>query len=236
VSYETVIREACGAGCSPILVFATDAAMQEENLPLSDALKSFVKLDNRLFKQELLQSNRMGHKRSAGLGDGSQSKRLQRSGSMDSMNTNQASAGGSDDDMRDAPFDNDSTFGGVGDVAAERIAAQDEDIPDLVDIPLPAGVMPPPALPSYENVMEMDTGVSPALAQVSLQDGKNSSSPPNGQEMQERPSALLLTRPNNNGGGTNGSAVNGAAAAEEEPLIDLSDAHDPGFNARLNGV
>jgi hypothetical protein len=151
------------------------------------------------------------------------------------MNTNQASAGGSDDDMRDAPFDNDSTFGGVGDVAAERIAAQDEDIPDLIDIPLPAGIMPPPALPSYENVMEMDTGVSPALAQVSLQDGK-SSSPPIGQEMRERPNALLLTRSNNNGGATNGSAVNGAAAAEEELLIDLSDVHDPGFNARVNGV
>lgn len=229
--YETVMREACGAGCSPVLVFATDTAMQEENLPLSDALKTFVKLDNRLFKQELLQSNRIGHKRSAGLGAGSQSKRRQRSGSMDSMDTNQASAGGSDDDMRDAPFDNDSTFGGVGGAAAERTAAQDESIPDLVDIPLQAGV-PPPALPSYENLIEMDTGVSPALAQVSLQDIK--SSPP--QEMQERPNAQLLTRPSNNGGAANGSAANGAAASEEEPLIDLSDAHDSGFNTRLNGV
>lgn len=229
MSYETVMREACGTGCLPLLVFATDAAMEQETLPLSDALKAFVRLDNRHFKQELSQSNRIGHKRSAGLGDGSQSKRLQRSVSMDSMATNHASAGDLDDDMRDAPFDNDSAFGAVGDAGFNRTAGLDESIPDLIE--LPAGAETSSIPPSYGNYVEMDTGVSPALAQVSLQDVK-SSSPPAGQEMQEmqeRPNAQLLTRPNNNGGIAKGSAT------EEEPLIDLSDDKDPGLEARANG-
>ena len=222
--YETVMREACGAGCQPILVFATDRAMEAENLPLSDALNSFVRLDNRHFKQELSQSNRMGHKRSAGLGDGSQSKRLQRSVSIDSMATNQASVGDFDDDMRDAPFDNDSMFGAVGDAVADRAAIQDEGIPSLVEFPpLPS------SQPSYPNDIEMETSMSPALAQVSLQD-MNSSSPSKPQEMQERPTALFLTRPNSNGGAAAG------IAAEEELLIDLSDGNDAGSKTQVNGA
>ncbi|KAL2176350.1 uncharacterized protein P884DRAFT_33774 [Thermothelomyces heterothallicus CBS 202.75] len=233
VAYETVMREACGTGCRPIVVYATDKALEQDNLPLSDALKTFVRLDNRLFKQELLQSNRLGHKRSAGVGDGSQSKRLQRSASMDSMDTNHASAGDYDDDMRDAPFDSDSMFGaGAG---AGVAASQDQSIPDLVDIPPPTARMTAP--PSYENFVEMETGVSPALAQVSLQDIKNSDSgggsPPKMQEMQELPNAQLFARRNNNnnsGAATiiHGGAPNGTVqvAGEEEPLIDLSDPKD----------
>ena len=222
--YETVMREACGTGCQPILVFATDKAMEAENLPLSDALNSFVRLDNRHFKQEMSQSNRIGHKRSAGLGDGSQSKRLQRSVSIDSMATNQASVGDFDDDMRDAPFDNDSMFGAVGDAVADRATIQDEGIPSLVEFP------PLPSLqPSYPNDIEMETSMSPALAQVSLQDMK-SSSPAKLQEMQERPTALFLTRPNSNGGAAAG------IAAEEELLIDLSDGNDAGSKTQVNGA
>ncbi|AEO56463.1 hypothetical protein MYCTH_2117078 [Thermothelomyces thermophilus ATCC 42464] len=240
VTYETVMREACGTGCRPIVVYATDKALEQDNLPLSDALKTFVRLDNRLFKQELLQSNRLGHKRSAGVGDGSQSKRLQRSASMDSIDTNHASAGDYDDDMRDAPFDSDSMFwAGAG---AGVAASQDQSIPDLVDIPPPTARMTAP--PSYENFVEMETGVSPALAQVSLQDIKNSDSggggddggdsPPKMQEMQELPSAQLFARRNNNNSGAatiiHGGVPNGTAqvAGEEEPLIDLSDPKDGG--------
>lgn len=229
MTYETVMREACGTGCRPIIVYATDKAIEQENLPLSDALKTFVRLDNRLFKQEQLQSNRLGHKRSAGVGDGSQSKRLQRSSSMDSMDTNHASAGDYDDDMRDAPFDSDSMFGTGADISAP----QDQSIPDLVDLPPPAARLAAP--PSYENYLEMETGVSPALAQVSLQDIKNNESgdgngsPPKMQEMQELPNAPLFVRRNydNNGAATmiSGEAPNGAGqtAGEEESLIDLSD-------------
>ncbi|KAL2163088.1 hypothetical protein VTH06DRAFT_6924 [Thermothelomyces fergusii] len=232
VAYETVMREACGTGCRPIVVYATDKALERDNLPLSDALKTFIRLDNRLFKQEVSQSNRLGHKRSAGVGDGSQSKRLQRSASMDSMDTNRASVGDYDDDMRDAPFDNDSMFGaGAG---ADVITSQDQDIADLVDVLPPTARLTEP--PSYENYLEMETGVSPALAQVSLQDIQNNDSsdgsPRKMQEMQELPNAPLFVKRNNDTGGaatvTHGGAPNGAARAadEEEPLIDLDDPND----------
>ena len=55
MTYETVMRETCSVGCKPILVYATDKALEQDNLPLPDALKNFVRLDNRFFKQELLQ-------------------------------------------------------------------------------------------------------------------------------------------------------------------------------------
>jgi hypothetical protein len=255
VTYETVMRETCSVGCKPILVYATDKALEQDNLPLPDALKSFVRLDNRFFKQELLQSNRPGHKRSAGVGDGSQSKRLQRSASIDSMDTNHASAGDFDDDMRDAPFDapfdNDSVFEATagGDVTPNRVArtTQDTAIPDLVDTtnetPGLTATMTSP--PSYENYIEMEMGVSPALEQVSLQD-PNNTSPLKALEMQERPNAQLLTRlgsnGNNSGGATtaNGSAGSGPAQAttrdEEEPLIDLSDPQDTGPEAQVKSI
>ncbi|KAH6850738.1 hypothetical protein B0I37DRAFT_120295 [Chaetomium sp. MPI-CAGE-AT-0009] len=250
VTYETVMRETCSAKCKPIVVYATDKALEQDNTPLSDALKTFVRLDNRLFKQELLQSNRLGHKRSAGVGDGSQSKRLQRSASIDSMDTNHASAGDFDDDMRDAPFDNDEIFGvaGGGYATPNRAtrATQDAAIPDLVDVGgetpgLTARMTSPP---SYENYIEMETGVSPALAQVSLQD-LNNTSPLKALEMQERPNAQLLTRPGGNGNNNGGAATNGsldsgsvqtAVRDEEEPLIDLSDPKDADPKTQANGV
>ena len=235
------MREACGAGCQPIVVYATDKAMAQEPLPLSGALQTFVRLDNRHFKQELSQSTRLGsHKRSAGLGDGSQSKRLQRSVSVDSMATNHASVGDFDEDMRDAPFDNDSMFGAVGDASASvpdrqtATAPQDESIPDLIEFPpLPPARGSAASLPVYANDIEMETGMSPALAQVSLQDVKGSGLPqPRVPEMQERPSTLFLTRPNNN----NGGAANGAAAGmAEEPLIDLGDEKDAGPKTQVIG-
>ncbi|KAK4239140.1 hypothetical protein C8A03DRAFT_32821 [Achaetomium macrosporum] len=241
MSYEAVMREACGTGCKPILVYATDKAMGQERLPLSDALKSFIKLDNRHFKQEVSQSERLGHapdkKRSAGLGDDSQSKRLQRSSSMDSIATNHASAGDFDDDMRDAPFDNDSIFGQATETAADKAAGQDENIPDLEELPPWAGEA---SLPSYEDVV-METTVSPALdpesarlAQVSLQDVK-SSSPARPPEMQERPNVPFLTRPNHDST-ANSSSIASDSTAEQGPLIDLDDDKDSGLEPRVNGV
>ncbi|KAK3905339.1 hypothetical protein C8A05DRAFT_41727 [Staphylotrichum tortipilum] len=245
VTFETVLREGCGTGCQPLLVFATDKAMEEENLPLSDALKSFVKLDNRHFKQELTQSSRLGHKRTAGLGDGSQSKRLQRSASMDSLATNHASLGDFDDDMRDAPFDTDSMFG-VATPDHMALAPQDESIPDLVEFPAPVGMPVVVPRPSYASVLEMDAGVSPVLAQVSLQDsrsGKNNHLPPaKTPEMQERPNSLMFNRSSSagavNGGGPSKGVGTIVEEDEEEPLIDLSDPHNPtpGSGTKVNGA
>jgi len=117
VTYDTVISEGCGRAKKPILIFATEKAMSEAPDPLSVALKTFVKFDNRLLKQELLQSEQYGSsrekKRSAGgISNVSptESKRLNRTSSNSSMATNQASAGDLDDDMRDAPFEEDDNF------------------------------------------------------------------------------------------------------------------------------
>lgn len=87
----------------PMLVYATDKALNEEPAPLSDALKTFVKFDNRLFKQELLEEPPLTEKkRNAPQVPESPLKR-QRSNSVDSMATNRASLGDfSDVGERDA--------------------------------------------------------------------------------------------------------------------------------------
>ncbi|KAK4142288.1 uncharacterized protein C8A04DRAFT_38394 [Dichotomopilus funicola] len=233
VTYEAVLREACGTGCKPIVVYANDKAMQEEDLPISDALKTFIRLDNRHFKQEVSQAGRLGHKRSAGAENGSQSKRLQRSSSIGSMDTNHASAGDlEDDDMRDAPFDTDAVFGATG-------APQDDAIPDLVDIPPLSGTLNAP--PSYDNYAEVEAAsVSPAFAQVSLGDANGISNagssnnagssplPKGGQEMQERPNSQLFGQLGNNNTST--------GVDEDEPLIDLSEPIDVDPKVPAGGV
>ncbi|ROV91178.1 hypothetical protein VSDG_07871 [Cytospora chrysosperma] len=78
---------------APILVYATDRALDEESWPLSSALQTFVKFDNRLFKQELLEEpTPTEKKRNAPQSPRSPPKR-HRSDSVDSMATNRASMG-----------------------------------------------------------------------------------------------------------------------------------------------
>jgi len=105
---EAVLRATGDETNSPILVYATDAAMQQERLPLSAALQTFVKHDNRLFKQSLIEerppeeeSPRVERKRLV-YSPNSPSKRVQRSDSLDSMASNRASLG--DDSDRDIPM------------------------------------------------------------------------------------------------------------------------------------
>ncbi|KAH8898537.1 hypothetical protein GQ53DRAFT_817799 [Thozetella sp. PMI_491] len=99
VYYERVMREACGAGTKPILIYATEKALTEELLPLEDAMKTFVKFDNRHFKMELNQESPRETKRSGFEDPTSPTKRNRvRSDSIDSFGTNRASAGSLDDD------------------------------------------------------------------------------------------------------------------------------------------
>ncbi|KAL2262833.1 hypothetical protein VTK26DRAFT_9354 [Humicola hyalothermophila] len=225
VSYETVMKEACGISSQPILVYATDSALSRENLPLSDALKAFVKLDNRHFKQEIMQADRLGHspdrKRSAVLGDDSQSKRLQRTVSMESIATNHASAGDLDDEMRDIPPGNVSEWENPGDFTGDGSFDQG-DHHELVQFPPPAGDPPP-----YEKDMEMEAGVSPALAQVSLQDVKRNS-PPRGPEMQERPKSVFSSHMHNGGAGADGTVA--------PPITLVDNDKDVGLGPQINGV
>lgn len=182
-SFEVAMREACGIGSKPILVYATDSAMEEAPEPLSDALKTFVKFDNRHFKQELAQAEQqqaieqqdvdyVSTLRAAGI-----RIKQRRSDSMDSMATNQASAGDLDDDMRDAPFERDEALAVKG--TSDGMFDADEAMPALVDVSV------------------TDDVHSEQLARVSLDDDKRDSTlPPTGMpEMQERANSPLLIRP-----------------------------------------
>ncbi|KAM7209229.1 hypothetical protein V8F20_000567 [Naviculisporaceae sp. PSN 640] len=84
VSFDEVLSEALGRGKAPVLILASEKAMAEELEPLSSALKTFVKHDNRLFMQELAQSRRR---------------------SIDSMATNNASTGDLEDYMDEGYYD-----------------------------------------------------------------------------------------------------------------------------------
>lgn len=99
--------------------------MEEAPEPLSDALRTFIRFDNRYFKQELASESPRERKRMPAETPTSPSKRQQRSNSMDSMATNKASVGEmSDRAMSDVPLGADAFTGEevfVEDVATEGI-------------------------------------------------------------------------------------------------------------------
>lgn len=146
VGFAGVTREACSDGSKPILIYASEKAMDETLDPLSDALKTFVKFDNRYFKQEVSaaateeHSNAMKEMSYTSTLRGAGIKKA-RSDSMDSMATNQASMGDFDDEIRNATFDE------SGDVFAGGSSKETFDYgnqtDDLVDVSLdeapPAG-------------------------------------------------------------------------------------------------
>ncbi|KAK0626608.1 hypothetical protein B0T14DRAFT_110375 [Immersiella caudata] len=169
-TFEAIAREACGIGCKPILIYATESAMDEAPDSLPEPLKTFVRFDNRHFKMELTQAEaeqpdplqEMSHLstlRAAGL----YLKKKRSTDSMDSMATNQASAGDIDEDMRDASLD-----GGLGNDGA---LGQDPDVQELVD----TSVMD-------NSLSDQQPSLLPTV------------SPP-AQEMQERANVPLMTRP-----------------------------------------
>ncbi|TGJ83936.1 hypothetical protein E0Z10_g4835 [Xylaria hypoxylon] len=55
VTPDDVLQAAGTESKNPILVYASDVALNKERIPLSDALRMFVKADNRSFQQELAQ-------------------------------------------------------------------------------------------------------------------------------------------------------------------------------------
>lgn len=184
----------------PILVYATDKAMNEEPAPLSDALKTFVKFDNRLFKQELLEEpTPTDKKRNAPQQPESPLKR-QRSASVDSMATNRASLGdfsdveeraallGGDRELRDDPFQY-----GDGTMSTEMVSM---------------GAPPSPPMSARDDASDHGSpGIrrsSEKLARISL-DGKGQDGDtltmevPRAPEMAERASPVspfIVRRPN----------------------------------------
>jgi len=99
---EEAIKAAYTETDKPILIYANDRAMNEDPIPLPESLQTFVRFDNRLFKQELIEESPKEKKRASNDLPASPPKRHQREGSMDSMATNRASTGDISD--RDEDF------------------------------------------------------------------------------------------------------------------------------------
>lgn len=199
---EAIFTEVDSDGSKvPILVYATDKAMNEEPAPLSDALKTFVKFDNRLFKQELLEEpTPTDKKRNAPQLPESPLKR-QRSTSVDSMATNRASLGDfsdveeraallGDQEPRDDPFQY-----GDGTMSTEM-----EDMRQPIPPQEPSmGAPPSPPLSARDESDQGSPGMrrsSERLARISL-DGKSQGvEVPRAPEMAERAAPFIVRRPN----------------------------------------
>lgn len=132
-NYENVIYETFGIGMSPIMVYATDKAMDAMPLPLSEALKTFVRFDNRQFQKEVAQEQPDGQPEPwadnpqtfpDSVWSGIALKSKQSRDSMDSMATNQDSAGDVDEDMLDAPYE----------ALDDNAGTEQHEVPELVDL------------------------------------------------------------------------------------------------------
>ncbi|KAG8163631.1 hypothetical protein KVR01_006928 [Diaporthe batatas] len=212
---EAIFTETDADGSKvPILVYATDKALNEEPAPLSDALKTFVKFDNRLFKQELLEEpTPADKKRNAPQVPESPLKR-QRSNSVDSMATNRASLGDfSDAGERDALMGDQDSRDGInpfqyGDGTAIMSTEMEEMRPTpSQELAASMGGAPPsPPMSARDDASDHGSpGIrrsSERLARISL-DAKdqagNGADVPKAPEMAERVSPVspfIVRRPN----------------------------------------
>ena len=89
----------------PVLVYATESAVNAEKNPLPAALERFVKADNEVFRQELEAEEAGGPVREMSVSEPvSPSKRKHRADSMESVASNRASLGSDDGNMMDSPM------------------------------------------------------------------------------------------------------------------------------------
>ncbi|CAN8095893.1 unnamed protein product [Discula destructiva] len=169
---------------APILVYATDEGLSEEPVPLSAALQTFVKHDNRLFKQELIeQPEQRGEKRLGFRTPQSPAKR-QRSDSGDSMDSNRASPGDmSDGDraqmMQDQMLEN---FGGGSDIGMDTEMRDMQPISeDQMANEIAAHMPPTPSLSADGSASPPIRRSTEQLANMSLADSEAVKAP----EMEE---------------------------------------------------
>ncbi|KAJ4255422.1 hypothetical protein NW762_009417 [Fusarium torreyae] len=97
----------------PLLVYATEDALQTPKAPLSPQLERFVKVENKAFRQELSQEEAAATEtKRAAFDPISPSKRKHRADSAGSMDSNRASIGSDDRSGFDNPFsDQDDRIG-----------------------------------------------------------------------------------------------------------------------------
>ncbi|EON98617.1 putative ubiquitin interaction motif protein [Phaeoacremonium minimum UCRPA7] len=120
---ETVLRVALteSEDKKPILVYASKKALAEEPSRISQPLQLFVRFDNRLFKQEVIEESPLERKRGANASPQSPFKRQHRdrANSVDSMASNRASVGDLSDEDRNVVFDQDPFQEGDGSLGTE---------------------------------------------------------------------------------------------------------------------
>lgn len=183
------MTQACAVGAEPLLIYASDKAMNAEPIPLNDALKAFIRFDNKFFSQELAQTEQEQHEDSRKRGPISlsspDSKRRNRSNSLDSLATNHASAGDVDmeDEMR-AEFLKSSDGTGFENGTESVNTGFDHNMADAIPLAVPhsndlVDLLPP----TYEDKVEsketgsaktgpsMD-GASERMGRVSLDEDK----------------------------------------------------------------
>lgn len=95
---------------TPLLIYATEDALNTQKAALNGQLERFVKAENKAFRQELTQEtrNREETNKQQFVDPISPSKRKHRSDSMDSMNSNRASLGSDAGNGFDIPFEDQS--------------------------------------------------------------------------------------------------------------------------------
>lgn len=135
---------------TPLLVYATDEALNTPKSPLPSQLERFVKAENKTFHQELNQERNETSetKRATFVDPISPSKRKHRSDSVCSMDSNRASLGSDDRNGFDNPFEDQddaigtemTEFGNPPDHVHSFDASQDQStLPPL--IPQPASAL-----------------------------------------------------------------------------------------------
>lgn len=116
---------------TPILVYATDVAIETEKAPLSKALEQFVRADNKGFRQEVHQFEQTEGSPTTPL---SPSKRKYRADSVDSMDSNRASLGDAGPDILDRGFDSHVTYDGGSAIQMMDLGEVSQDIPPSDDV------------------------------------------------------------------------------------------------------
>lgn len=150
IEIERVFRDVWQETKTPILVYATEKALQAPPAELTSALQRFTKAENKAFRQELNQEKlESSEKRKPGILDPlSPSKRKHRADSFDSMDSNRASLG-SDDER--SGFDN--PFADQDDSIGTEMTDMSTNLPDYARS---ASVESPPALPARRPVTGED--------------------------------------------------------------------------------
>ncbi|KAM0332970.1 hypothetical protein ACHAQA_001626 [Verticillium albo-atrum] len=134
VAFEEVKEKMLRESKNPLLVYATENALNTPRDPLSDELQRFVLAENKTFRQELSHETDDDDEDvpliNPNISPISPSKRKYRANSVDSMATNRASVGNSDTNSRAGDFDDMGVFG---------MASQSMDVSTAAPVVQPGG-------------------------------------------------------------------------------------------------